>query len=89
MSDNGKSRGKETRLLRIENTDRVCKEAQRTANELIRLAEKGEELAAVGLIEIAARTVGALNSIAKARPDLIVPLSRKTPFWPAFISRKR
>jgi len=89
MSDNGKSRGKETRLLRIENTDRVCKEAQRTANELIPLAEKGEELAAVGLIEIAARTVGALNSIAKARPDLIVPLSRKTPFWPAFISRKR
>jgi len=89
MSDSCNSGAKQTPLQRLENTNHIFQKTWRTANELICLAEDGEELAVVGLMQIAGQTVGALNSIAEARPELVVPHSRKTPFWPAFISRKR
>jgi hypothetical protein len=38
---------------------------------------------------LATKTVGALNSIAERRLDLILPFSRNALTWPAFISRKR
>jgi hypothetical protein len=63
--------------------------AQRSVNELIRLAENGDELSVVFLVMIAAQMVDAVNSGVEQRPELFLKFSRNLIDWPAFISRKR
>ena len=68
---------------------RIHEQAQRSVNELIRLAETGDELSIVLLFMIAAQTVDAVNSGVKQRLELFLKFSRNLIVWPAFISRKR
>jgi hypothetical protein len=72
-----------------ESDDRIHGQAQRSVNELIRLAERGDEMSIILLFMIAAQTVTAVNSGVKQRPDLFLKFSRDLFAWPAFISPKR
>jgi hypothetical protein len=74
---------------RIEERLRVCDHAGNSVSDLIRLAEAGDKLSVTMLAMLAVITVDALNSIAKRRPELILPFSRNGVSWPALISRKR
>jgi hypothetical protein len=79
----------EAELLKIDGALRIREQARKAVRDLIRLAGEGDELAVALLAMVAAQTVDALNSVAEQQPRLILPLSRNTPFWPAFIGRKR
>jgi hypothetical protein len=79
----------EAEISRIEEMFRVCEQARKSANDLIRLARDGTKLPVHVLYDIALDLVSALNSIAEKQPELILPISRRIFFWPAFISRKR
>jgi hypothetical protein len=63
--------------------------AQRSVNQLIGLAETGDEFSIILLFMIAVQTVGAINSGATERPDIFLKFSRNLITWPALISRKR
>jgi hypothetical protein len=77
----------EAKILENEEMLRVLGQARKSVDDLIRLARDGKLV--VVLWGIACDLVSALNSIANRRPELVLPISRSVPSWPAFISRKR
>lgn len=68
---------------------RVCEDARRSVNDLIRLSSDGNAKVVHDLFILAQQLVGRLNSIVVVRPELGRWLARNTFMWPAFISRKR
>jgi hypothetical protein len=79
----------ELKISQIEEMFRVCKQARKSASDLIHLARDGNKMPVIVLWEIACHLVNALNSIAEKQPELVLPISREIFLWPAFISRKR
>jgi hypothetical protein len=75
---------------------RVCEDAKRAVNDLIRLASTesvtsadGDRIVVYHVFVLAQRLVDVLNSIVKRQPEHGRWLARYTFRWPAFISRKR
>jgi hypothetical protein len=79
----------ELKISQIEEMFRVCKQARKSASDLIRLARAGNKMPVIVLWDLTSGLVSALNSIATKCPALVLPLSRGICIWPAFISRKR
>ena len=77
------------KISETEETLIVCRQAFKMSAELIRLARTGHQLPVDVLLWITFHMVGALNSIAKKQPQLVLETSRSIFVWPAFISRKR
>src|SRR6266567_4329927 len=50
--------------------------------ELARLAEKGNEVAALEIFRIAGSATNTLNKLARARPDLFIPIAARRTCWP-------
>jgi hypothetical protein len=55
---------------------RVCGQAWESANDLIRLAQQGDKLAALSLMMITAKMTGGLNSLLKKQTKLVRLLCR-------------
>jgi hypothetical protein len=68
---------------------RVCEDARRSVNDLIRLSADGNRHVVYTVFMLAHQLVVGLNSIVKVRPELGRWLARNAFMWPAFISRKR
>jgi hypothetical protein len=79
----------EETLRKTKEPIRLTEQIEKGVDELIKMAEKDDPLATAGLAKIATSATAALNTIAKKRPDLVLPLSRNVFAWPSFVSHKR
>jgi len=75
-------------MLESDERLKIHERAQRSVNELIRLAESGDQLSVILLVMIASQMVDAVNSGVEQRPGLFLKFSRHQIVWPALISRK-
>jgi len=92
-STNGRRKAKlaalNSEISAIDERIRVCGQALREVDDLIRLAKAGHPLPVGTLVMLTHIMVHALNSIADSSPESLWPWSRHAFVWPAHISRKR
>ena len=67
----------------------VCAQCEQSLSDLICLVETGDTLLVGTLHAVAVKAVGALNSIAANKPQIVRSLARNQFSWPALIGRKR
>lgn len=79
----------QARILQSAERLDVSAQVTRSVSDLIRLAQTGNPYLVGTLHSIAVKIVGALNSIAMKKPEVVRPMASREFSWPALIGRKR
>jgi len=89
QAEHSNIRSREARALQTAESLDICARVEQTVSDFIRRASTGDRTMVSKLNSIAVEIIAALNFIALKRPEVVLPISRKSFFWPALIGRKR